>query len=128
MKTEIWQTFSEREPNESDRWADSDRGWLKVLCAPPTDRDDYTSEQYPEYDDDVPGNYRERSTLGNYLRYDHGPSYRQGDKRQYHAVCYPAHRSGWFLSAADAMAWIEQASAKCRPDVAFQGSLLNSTE
>lgn len=95
--------------------ATTDRGWLKALCAPYS-RDrypEYTQNTMPMYDDTVPGNWRESSTLGNYL--DYGPCRPRATGPQVHCICYATGNTAYVSTPADARAWIEAEARSARP-------------
>lgn len=97
--------------------ATTDRGWLKALCAPFNNgrRSEYRHDNMPVRDD-VPGGWREQSTLGNYL--DYGPV-RPGQPGQHvHCVCYAANTSRYVATVAEARAWIEEEALRVRPELA----------
>jgi hypothetical protein len=106
----------------------TDRGWLKALTLP-FDRAkwmDYNYRNMPVFDDGVPGNWREQSTIGNYL--DYGPC-RTGYSAEYvarmwpdglvHCVCYAAGTSKYVRTVEQAKAWIESECARVRPELVF---------
>lgn len=105
-------------------WSDcpgavSERGWLKALCEP-LDFDKfraYTHENMPVMDIDVPGGWREQSTLGNYI--DYGPV--RGDKpdtaETIHCICYATKTTRWVATVAAAKAWIESEAKRGRPEL-----------
>ena len=108
--------------------ATTDRGWLKAITAPWSRENvlDYTNETMPVWDAEI-GEWREQSTLGNYL--DYGPCradysaeslarlYPDGNV---HAVCYASQTSKYFSTVADAKAWIESEAMRVRPNLVFQ--------
>jgi hypothetical protein len=99
------------------------RGWLKVLCDPPDDHVLYDNERLPIWDEDL-NDWREQSTLGNYL--DYGPDhYRSAESRadqpgNVHCIAYGPTRTHYSETVADAKAWIEQMARESRPDVALE--------
>ena len=102
--------------------ATSARGWLFALCGPWDPTVDYTHDTLPvQY---AEGQWREQSTLGNYL--DYGPDhYRPAEARaeqpgNVHCVVYNPTRTHYFETVHDAKAWIEQMARESRPDVALE--------
>ena len=66
----------------------------------------------PVYDDYI-REWREQSSLGNYL--DYGPLRESlpGEQNKFvHAVCYRPTRSGYFATVQEAKAWIDQLVAE----------------
>lgn len=125
----VWNEYSTAATHESDKWASTDRGWLKALTGPwkYEDASQYTHETMPVPDEDVPGGWREQSTLGNYL--DYGPDhYRSAEDRakqpgNVHCVCYPSHTYGYVETVEQARAWIESEAKRVRPELTYQDSL-----
>ena len=77
----------------------------------------------PVFDDSVPGNWREQSTLGNYLDY---PGCYIAERQAHgtiHCVCYVSHTSRYVRTVAEAREWIESEAFRVRPELVFQGSL-----
>ena len=106
--------------------ASSDRGWLKALTEP-YDRakyHDYTSATMPVFDDEVPGQWREQSTLGNYL--DYCDCFQDAERianGSVHAICYVTNTSRYVRTVAEAREWIEQEALRFRPSLAIQAVL-----
>jgi len=114
----------------TEHWASTDRGWLKALTDPYDHSRwmDYNENTMPIADDEVPGGWREQSTLGNYLDYGPCKTYRSIEEQQrepgfVHAVCYVSHTSHWFPTVREAKDWIEAESKRVRPELDLAYSL-----
>jgi hypothetical protein len=111
LRQTVWAEFRAAAPEGSDEWASSDRGWLFRLCeeynASKWISGEYNDTNTPIFDENL-GAWRERSSVGNYLTYSHGPDY-SAEGPKVHAVCYCATpRRRWFNTISEAKAWIEE--------------------
>lgn len=105
--------------------ASTDRGWLKAITEP------YSFDRYHEYNDatmpiwDSEINaWREQSTLGNYLDYRPCRSWAKADEPLVHCVCYASNTHKYLMTVSEAKDWIEAESARVRPTLAIQSTLL----
>lgn len=106
--------------------ATTDRGWLKAITAPYDygKHMEYTSETMPVLDSEI-NQWREQSTLGNYLDYGpvrHGQIAADG---HVHAVCYVSHTSRYHATVQQAKDWIEAEALRVRPELEFQTALFS---
>jgi len=118
-----WRDFTGAPGNRlwKETEAASARGWLFALSTPYS-----TSEHWNcphnrmPIQDDVPGGWREQTSLGHYLDYegkDWSGDYKHSPDGEISAVSVVGHTSKWFPTVESARQWLLEEAKTHRPEL-----------